>query len=654
MFNTKSNLLILFGLMLVCCLSVRSTDAAVQSYIWDTTVDCSNIAGCDFYNATNYVGNAPVAGVVNAGGVIIDYSNTTFTTPQYITVINGSTIDKLYVRGPQTNGSNLLDFQVWRDDSGLVVDGSVWFDQANLAVHDGVFTVNNDFFSLNGSTTTLVDAAFIVVGTTDFSEDSSFTGTNQSTIALDGDGYIFFGCTPVLDQETIFNAGGANTTFERGINAETNAGMVFLNATTLNGISSIQQLRIENYVNLGSLATLSISTYCGRGPATDKPVINVGSGNLLISGGTQDENAPTVVDLYAINAGYNGVVRIVNFVNVSIDYVSSLGPFTLDTVDNAYIGGAVSPVDGVTPIVSSLNDFRLAGSVGLTVNATTILSISYIPSQLFSPNNIGATIYVYGQTALINATTLLNSTIFQVQSGANFMVENDLQFTGKAGIYLMGEMTLNGTILSFDQPKPAFTLNGGSLLAINNVTINGNVNFLNGLFQPSGVTVNGDYYQIGGTILFLGVTGENLIVSGDFTVSDQVQIGFDNALIPDVEAVIHVEGLPQVEASIVIQMSQAPEPDTEYYLISSLNQSISGMIASFDVVTPVINSYKSSIVLTDPALSMVLEFTSQPAGHHNKMAGWKVFLIILGVVAGIALIGLGYRYYVRNKGYIAL
>ncbi|GAM21926.1 hypothetical protein SAMD00019534_051010 [Acytostelium subglobosum LB1] len=618
---------------------------ALQNVIFNTAANCSDHTNpCDWSNPSNWIG-----GIVPtySSSVTIDYSSVNPPpAPQYINIGNNTSA---YMASLNINGPNV---ELSSYSTMFYVYNTISVNNAHLVLNMGNLYAYGPF-NLLGNSTFLAYTSFLNAnGSALIDTNAQFHATHNSGVNFDksidqSQQTIVFRSAPIIDTMTGFSVAGPNATFLAGINADTNQAMVFLNTTYLYGTTSLQSLRVLNTLTLMDAAVLNVANQFYGLPGC---VVSIGDGALTIGNGDVT-NFSFAADIQGtVTSSFHGTLLIQNFPGtISIDQVQTMGSVSVDNVYQFNIGSDMDPLQ------SNLTILNIAGTSYFQIDTADIalIAIGQSASRLAqlrvfisftSTSNIG------------RSQTPLNNTIFNVLDGAVLTMEGELTFYGTSGIYLYGEMTILNNI-AFDQP-PALSIQGGAAsLRSDNVTLNGTVTMIAGTYYPVQTTIVGDFDQIGGMLHFAGVIGENLVVMGDFTSTVNGTIAFTDAIQPDSDSVIMVEGQVSITDNLLIQfLETTPQGNVDYYIMSSLNNPIQGMFSFADVAweaTKII-PYTYEIYVTNPANEMILSFKAPPPAQQKHLPGWAVFLIVLAVLTVVGLAFLGFRYYRRNQGYIAL
>eukprot|EP01133_Synstelium_polycarpum_P006608 gene6608-7676_t len=615
-----------------------------NNYTW-TATSCPPPTGCDYLLPANWQGGLPPIPTENGDYVVIDMSAA--TTPQLITMNN--------IFGPQGYSVKLL----------VIAGDQLRVEATNLTIRvNGDFNITDSTFLVTGSDTSFnslytyaMGAAVLWFDDGDFRTQDYFLVDAQASVTLTGD--IFGSISGPLDCYGTFSIPAAEasvtfydeTIFFRGLTSlSTDLGM--LNAT-LQGDSVVASLRNLQLVRLSTEATITATKYYSA--RYSKTVL--GEGAVINVTGTGVEE----ITLFSpISEQFSSII----YSNVaSVTYVDALieGSITANNVRKLMILG-----EGDVPKAQTFASVSVSGSVAMSISNTTITSL-----VLSGPANV-LSLTVLSDSYIINASIV--NTALEVTPDSTLRVGAFFFLNGTS------QATISGTV-NMDQ---------GAVFSISGL---GTTVESGGLFAPGEAFVVSTIAVNGGTLLARNTLFQLMvhIYSGTFIINNPSSFTTQRTLAGfslSQDASLHIinpyvtmaQGAPIVSSgnvelagSLIVEFPSGQVETAAYPLINAPSSSITGSFASLsvNVNTPVNNdstdgdlsqqsTISYSLYTSRDTHSLVLEYGTvvpSPSSPDNKMATWKILLIVFSMLVFLIAMVIGGMYFLRyrqTKGYIQI
>eukprot|EP01133_Synstelium_polycarpum_P001145 gene1145-1310_t len=612
--------------------------ASAADYTWDITQSCTVAPGCDFSDGSHWVnGTAPST---NSDTATIQYPGST-VNPQLISISQAVTLYQLTVSG---NVKLAL-----ADTVNIVVTDFVQLNSTQLnAKYTSNINVGGTFTMTQGSGIDIRMGSSITIQDT-FSIDTSSSFVQYNTSSINIEATATFNNIPFINDQATLSVGLTSLTpviFVLGIAAPT-TGAITLGWTTIKAKADFQTVLLMS----DAVVTCASSSYVTVNEALSGPA---GSSLFVANGGhfTANEVSRVSIDILQTEpqsvTQFNGVSDIIR-----IRSVNAKGPVLFDSVNNATMG-----MDDGTQGVN----FALLQTSGLTTINVQDALIQYLSVAKPPTSQVtGTSLTFSGNLSAIslgNGNFPLNSLLLIVSEGGSLAIDGTLNFTGTPGIYVYGTAYINADIIMPENSRGFLVYGSDAQLYTTSVTIDAAIQVEQGIFGPSNTNIIGDFYQSQGAILTLfRENGTNLFISGDFNQNENTVTKLIDDLFPHSDPLINVQGQIVVAGSIEADLSTTQLTPNDPYFIMSSKVGITGTFNSTKVVFQqgTINTYDAAFEITDPDHFLTLTiYDRPPAGKHAKMAGWKIFLIILSIV--VALVGgaYGFHRYKRNSGYLRI
>ncbi|EGG22651.1 hypothetical protein DFA_04781 [Cavenderia fasciculata] len=460
-------------------LSLFTNQSYQQAIEYDTTIDCSTPSGCDFYVGANWVGGvAPTAeqdAVINYQGDLAK-TFTVYTFERELIVKSlTSTNTALIARAGASIG--LLNVTKSQVDFTGAFNSTV----QTIVSDTATFTISNG-------------AAFTLVNAANFSADSSFSGSDNSSLTFSAD-TNFTDTVSLKDTSSL--TGLTTLTFQSGVTVEGGA-TVFVNAS-IAGESSFADLNVT-----GTLVVLANSpvTVSGNFDGSSS-IVNVQSGANL--GFSQTPNFVLLKNVaVAGTLAFDNTAATITVAGVVSANVLS---FT-ETTSTVTFSGAQTMIQ--TLQLTSTTPITFAG----TTQIVTISQTGDIQPPSFAD-------LLFTSVAAITGTSRTFANVDITVNGVNAQLtvsNSSIEFTAGGIAVTQGKLKVTGSTIS-----GPVTLAPSALLYTTNSTLDADQIIANGTtWYPQSTNVTGNLeLQATAVVSFVAATlvvGDTPVVKVDGTV----------------------------------------------------------------------------------------------------------------------------------------
>ncbi|KYQ92229.1 hypothetical protein DLAC_07076 [Tieghemostelium lacteum] len=589
---------------------------------FNTSSNCGG-TGCDWSIGANWVG-----GIVPGSGadVVIDYSAGTVTAQQTISLAKGAfTYKSLTIKGAQLNNApnvviNMNAMVTITMSGELELSNTIFTTSASITVYS--LTVSNS------SVMTQNDASDTTVTTASYFDSTSKLELNDKS-GFTSNGVTSFKSKPKCYENTCsFNFLGPFSMFYMGVNSQ---GLVTMQQGTLaGGSSTIQTLTVMSALEVQSGAKLIVLGSFHAGNSQKSTVTIDNGGSIEVSGQGS-------VTLYALNVAVNGTAIFASTQLNVAGYISSQGFITINTPNGAIQNSTISEL-----VLQGLQ-------TSIEINNSNFGEIHCIMNN--DGNQSLVQMQFVGASSAINITSAGSAASFTVIDESSLTVTGDVKLIGSGGIFVMGKLNLEG----------AYVVPGASGIAlqdpnaelyVNNAQIVGDIVLGGGSFTPIQAQIFGNVIVNNG-YLTLNYPGSNLAVEGFQLSTNGTLYIFDSQVSSNPAP--FVANTTFITGTIIVQFQNSIEFNGQYPLIQvntpPMNLSASTLSPIYNNVLYESQDYDITYSPTNQAIQMDFFTEESPS---KKMAGWKIFLIILSIFAVLGGGAYAFYKYRRNQGYISL
>ncbi|GAM28715.1 hypothetical protein SAMD00019534_118910 [Acytostelium subglobosum LB1] len=618
-------------LLIITILSKQVTSDNVNC-IWQANGNCVNAAyPCSLTDPSNWVGGvAPVPGSSDNYTLDID---ATISSPQYI-MMN------------QTFGAQQIQLLNITGGAQFVIKGIADIETINqtIVVNSQINVYSNASFgdvSLTNSTLSVVQESVTLNGYIAFDINSHVLAQNNAQVTVNGPGNVL--CQLQFnDQSTLVLQNGNDLVYLKGGLLSTNMVVVTENTTIiLEGVSTLSNLNGQSGV---------IRLNPGSDLIVNGPSVQVASSILLSPGSNLLLNGTNTANIATLTLSDETSSATLISVQVSVGSLYSDGGLT------------VQSSNFVTTQPSTVAQITL-------LSGTTLQSMANITIQDLIINGSNVELIFGGGSAFVGQKTQQHT---GPSADFDITVAKAAQFTSTTNLNVSnGEIIVYGYVV-FEKSVTASNVtlqDTESSVTATTSEINASVIIIAGQLyyspnQPlsisgslsihTGEFVTAQTINVGGS-LNLGIMTLQIIGSGKVQVQSNLLLSPDTNIIYETTiqpgvgngAPIEVQGTVQLAGNINVVFTPS-DYSAKYVIVQSQSQ-ITGSFAKLMVPDA---SYQSRVSITNgQPPNYVLVTFKQPS---QQMAGWKIGLIVIGIMFGILLAGFGFLYYKRHDGYLRL
>jgi len=616
-------------LVLVSCIY-----GAVFNFAPGPNQNCAVAPFCSFDNPDNW-DREQVPTDPNNDDVVIDFSAAKYTSIQYLNTQHNITVKSLTINGNGNSGlpdlTSCVTFNVG-DNLVVNVTNKLTLNNAKIAIagNDQESTIGQVVLSEGNFDG---DDIFLNIQNVNSDSVSKFNVKGESVIGIFGDSV--FQNRPQFSEHTNL-IGGGNHTYQAGLNSQYRS---IFSYATISGDSNIDALTITDGLVINNNAKVNVIGGAKFGGSASFDVM--AGGSVLFS-----SSEYVYLENVNIDAGC--------FVNVSspVNATSVNGDGTL------FIQSCVS----ANIISSTFQQLLVYGNSSLNLINSAINTIANGAVQ--NDPNAGEDFNIFINcegTVQVNAANLAHTTFTSIDgSTVTFSNPDAVYLVGESGLMITGTVTVNG---------PG-TLNAG-LFGVNLQDPEGKLNLVNGasirgdLTNTRGVvTLNGNNGVYGTLTNLYGTIevdyiGSTLTVTGNMTLNPESSIFFYNNVTTGTTSPITVSGVISLgNSTILIEFDeQTIQQNTNYILMQSEGSTNGqfGTVNSLNNGKLVSEQFRINVDLNPQQTFTVtsIEFHTEPLKPH-KLAGWKVFLIVLSVLIVVGAGGFGFYKWKTTQGYIRI
>eukprot|EP01132_Coremiostelium_polycephalum_P004032 gene4032-5047_t len=589
------------------------------------TLQCTDANNqCDFNNGANWLGGVPPGNGDVAG---IDYSNA--TTDGSITIFSNANVklDGLVVLGKTNFKVQIIIGQ----KSSLEANQDISISYGSLTQSAGTKVLSSNFEFIDSDYANNGGDLEVTVKLT-FDNTSLFQASQSASVSLSGDNV--FNIQPYIKDTSVFAAVGT-TTFNQGFKAE---GNTFIGSAVLYQESTANSISVTHNLTLDGGAKLHVLNING----TTASSVQVNSLAFLEVNGATDSG----------NAYFNNLITQVNSATnittstLTIVQFRSAGTVCLDTIANVNVANG------------NFADLFLAGKVSIQANNTKIRNMGTAVSTHGSTTSQFFLSFVGNGNTICNTTSdgMTGLSLTVMNDGKLWMNQQSCNFKADqtSTLDILGQFTALGADIRVE----VTTHSNDAYLVLNNTFVYNDVNMQGGILDAANLTIINDLWVTNSGVIDMDFNGDTLYVGGDIHWENTTLVlnqYFNNEGPAPIysDGIIYIQG----DGTTLLMNFYVDIVNSLRYNVLQANSNITGQFKTVTVLAQdknLADSESYHAYIDNVPNTYYLLFSSADGARSHKLAGWKIFLIILSVFVVLGGIVGAFFYLRRTKGYMRL